>query len=76
MVGVQDFGIGISKEHQEKIFERFYRVYTEDEKTFPGLGMGLYISSDIIERHNGKIWVESEKGKGSTFYFTLFYTKT
>ena len=76
MVGVQDFGIGISKEDQEKIFERFYRVYSGDEKTFPGLGMGLYISSDIIERHNGKIWVESEKGKGSTFYFTLFYTKT
>lgn len=74
-IGVQDFGIGISKEDQEKIFERFYRVYTGDEKTFPGLGMGLYISSDIIKRHNGRIWVESEKGKGSTFYFTLFYTK-
>ncbi|MDO8657130.1 MAG: ATP-binding protein [Candidatus Levybacteria bacterium] len=71
VVGVQDFGIGIPKKYREKIFERFYRI-TDDEKiTFPGLGMGLYISSEIIKRHKGKIWVESTEGKGSTFYFSL-----
>jgi len=70
---VQDFGIGIDKQHQEKIFDRFYRVTDIDEKTFPGLGIGLYISSEIIKRHDGKIWVESAKGKGSTFSFTIPY---
>lgn len=75
-IGVQDFGIGISKEHLNKIFEPFYRVYNEDGATYPGLGMGLHISSDIIERHNGKIWAESEKGRGSIFYFTLPYNQT
>jgi len=72
-VSVQDFGIGIDKPHQEKIFDRFYRVTDIDEKTFPGLGIGLYISSEIIKRHNGKLWVESAKGKGSTFSFTIPY---
>lgn len=70
-VAVQDFGLGIDKEHLEKIFQPFYRVRSEEGNTFPGLGMGLYISSDIINRHNGKIWAESEKEKGSIFYFTL-----
>lgn len=68
---VQDFGCGISKEDQEKVFERFYRIIASDQKTNPGLGLGLYIASEIIKRHNGKIWVESEKGKGSTFCFSL-----
>jgi signal transduction histidine kinase len=70
-VAVQDFGIGMEKEHLAKIFERFYRVYDTTDKTFPGLGIGLYISSEIIKRHGGRLWVESDKGKGSTFYFTL-----
>ncbi|GAB62129.1 two-component sensor kinase [Candidatus Jettenia caeni] len=68
---VQDFGCGISKEDQEKVFERFYRIIGSDQKTYPGLGLGLYIAAEIIKRHNGKIWVESEKGKGSTFCFSL-----
>jgi two-component system CheB/CheR fusion protein len=69
-VSVTDFGIGLSEEQQLKIFERFYRV--EDKKNMAsGLGMGLYISSEIIHTHNGKIGVESELGKGSTFYFDL-----
>ncbi len=70
-VGVQDFGIGIPKEHQEKIFERFYRIYYKEGQVFPGLGMGLYISSEIIKQHSGKMWIESEEGKGATFYFSL-----
>jgi len=71
VVSVQDFGIGISKEQQSKIFDRLYQVTDSHAKTFPGLGLGLYISKEIIERHNGKIWVKSTKGKGSTFYFSL-----
>ena len=70
-MSVQDFGIGISKEQQNKIFDRLYQVTDPHAKTFPGLGLGLYISKEIIERHKGKIWVKSTKGKGSTFYFSL-----
>jgi len=71
VVSVQDFGIGIEKSQQDKIFDRLYQVTDPEEKTFPGLGLGLYISKEIIERHKGKLWVESAKGKGSTFYFSL-----
>lgn len=71
VVSVQDFGIGIEKKHQEKIFDRFYQVTDPTEKTFPGLGIGLYISNQIIQRHGGTIHVDSAKGKGSTFTFTL-----
>lgn len=69
-ISVIDDGIGLSAEQQEKIFERFYRV--EDKKfTASGLGMGLYISNEIVSAHNGDIGVESQLGKGSTFYFDL-----
>ncbi len=71
LVSVQDFGVGIAKEHQQRIFERFYQVTDHKEKTYPGLGIGLYISLDIVKRHGGQVWVESQQGKGSTFYFTL-----
>ncbi len=70
-VSVQDFGIGIAREHQQKIFERFYQITSAEEKTFAGLGIGLYLSNEIIKRHHGRLWVESEKGKGATFHFTL-----
>ncbi|HEU5229765.1 MAG TPA: ATP-binding protein, partial [Ktedonobacteraceae bacterium] len=53
IVSIQDFGIGIGKPHQEKIFERFYRVTDEKEKTYPGLGIGLYLSYEIVKRHHG-----------------------
>jgi two-component system phosphate regulon sensor histidine kinase PhoR len=69
-VSVTDHGIGLSAEQKGRIFERFYRV--EDKKFMSsGLGMGLYISQEIINNHHGKIGVDSELGKGSTFYFDL-----
>jgi len=68
---VTDFGIGIGKENQKYIFDRFYRESESHANTFPGLGLGLYISSEIIKRQGCKIWVESEKGKGSVFSFSL-----
>ncbi len=70
IVGAQDFGIGIPKSKQARIFDRFYRV-DEHTKQFSGLGIGLYISAEIVERHGGRLWVESEEGQGSTFYFSL-----
>ncbi|MBC8045486.1 MAG: PAS domain S-box protein [Fimbriimonadaceae bacterium] len=68
-VTVTDNGIGIPKGDLNKVFERFYRVEGDDK--FQGLGIGLFISSEIINRHNGRIWVESEPGKGSAFHFTI-----
>ncbi len=73
-VAVKDNGIGIPKHNLHKIFERYYRV-EEQSIQFQGLGIGLYICSEIISRHNGKLWAESEPGKGSTFYFTLPVSK-
>ncbi len=70
-VSVQDFGIGMSQEHFERIFERFYRVYDNNDKTFPGLGIGLYISSEIVKRHGGKFWVDSVPNQGSIFSFSI-----
>lgn len=70
-VSVRDYGVGIAPAHQGKIFERFYRVQDSHDKTFPGLGMGLYISQQIVERHGGKLWVTSEEGEGATFSVTL-----
>lgn len=56
---VKDFGIGISQKHKDKIFERFFRVNENKQETFPGIGLGLYISSEIVKRHHGKLWMES-----------------
>ena len=68
---VRDFGIGISKEKQGKVFDRFFRIEGQEEQSYPGLGLGLYISAAIVKRHHGRIWVESEEGEGSTFAFSL-----
>ncbi len=70
-LSVQDFGIGIPAQKQDKLFSRFYRVSGTKEDTFPGMGLGLFISSEIIKRHKGSVTVKSAAGKGSTFYFTI-----
>ena len=71
IVRVRDYGVGIPKQHQHKIFDRFYRVSTLSNNSFPGLGVGLYISHEIIQAHNGKIWLESVEEQGSTFFVSL-----
>jgi signal transduction histidine kinase len=70
-VSIRVYGIGIPKEHQQKIFDRFYRVSDVHDKTFPGLGMGLYISSEIVKQHGGRLWVESAESEGATFFISL-----
>ncbi|KAA5536190.1 PAS domain-containing protein [Taibaiella lutea] len=70
-VSVRDNGIGIKGTEQEKLFDRYHRVENEHTKSISGFGLGLYLSAEIIQRHKGKIWVESVHGKGSTFFFSL-----
>lgn len=70
-ISVADYGIGINKGEQTRIFERFYRVEGKNELTYPGFGIGLFIAQEIIQRHQGTIMVKSEKDKGSIFTFTL-----
>jgi signal transduction histidine kinase len=74
-VCVEDFGIGIPEDKKDKVFEQFYRVSGSKQHTFPGLGLGLYISNEIIRREGGKMWVNSTEGKGSTFCFSLPVTE-
>jgi signal transduction histidine kinase len=71
IVSVQDFGIGIDAAYHQKIFERFYQVSDPEERTYPGLGIGLYLSKEILDRHAGRITVKSRKGEGSTFCVAL-----
>ena len=74
-VSIKDEGIGIKPSDADKIFERYYRVKSSNTSHISGFGIGLYLSAEIIERHEGRIGLESEPGKGSTFYFTLPFGK-
>ncbi|HET6456230.1 MAG TPA: ATP-binding protein [Armatimonadota bacterium] len=71
VVGIADQGMGIPKEHLPRIFDRFHRVDNRDTREVGGTGIGLYLVKHLVEAHGGKIWVESEVGKGSNFLFTL-----
>ncbi len=70
-ISVKDEGIGARPEDLQKLFDRYYRVESPETKHIAGFGIGLYVSSEIIKQHAGRIWAESELGKGSTFYFSL-----
>jgi signal transduction histidine kinase len=70
-ISVADKGLGISKDDMKRLFERYYRARGNENKHIAGFGIGLYLCSEIIKGHNGRIWAESQPGKGSTFYFTL-----
>lgn len=71
VVSVKDAGIGIPKDRQAGIFEKFYRAHTDTPSDYGGMGVGLYIAKQIIAHHGGKIWFESEEGKGSVFSFSI-----
>lgn len=69
-VSITDYGLGVDQQYQKKIFDSFYRV-DNVQKQYPGIGIGLYISNQIIKKHKGTLWVESTIGEGATFSFTL-----
>jgi PAS domain S-box-containing protein len=72
-VSISDQGVGIRPEDQNRLFERYYRANSEQNKNVSGFGIGLYLSAEIIKLHQGKIWLTSEIGHGSTFYISLPY---
>jgi len=69
LFSIHDNGIGVEPQFQARIFQVFQRVHDRDN--YPGSGIGLAIAKKIVERHGGRIWVESEKDKGAIFRFTL-----
>ncbi len=75
IIKVKDHGIGIDQKDHARIFERFYRVEGKSEQTYPGFGIGLFIASEIVERHEGTVSVESKKDHGAVFTITLPVTK-
>jgi PAS domain S-box-containing protein len=73
LIKIVDTGIGISKDEEKKVFNKFYQAYTGDDRKNEGTGLGLFICREIIQKHNGTIWVESTLGKGSKFCIKLPY---
>jgi signal transduction histidine kinase len=72
IISVQDFGIGISTTERSSIFEPYFRSQNAEREDVPGgLGMGLYVAAEIVNRHGGRIWLDSQEGSGSTFSFLL-----
>ncbi|RZM17963.1 MAG: PAS domain-containing sensor histidine kinase, partial [Pedobacter sp.] len=70
-VSVKDQGMGINSEDLPRIFDRYYRVENNITTSVSGFGIGLYLCSEIVHRHHGEIWVDSELGKGSVFSFAI-----
>ena len=70
-VSFTDTGIGIPQEQQQRVFEKFFRAVNARMVDTDGSGLGLYLVHNIVEAHGGKVWFESEEGKGSTFTFSL-----
>jgi len=70
-VSVKDEGLGLAPEDKARVFERYFRVESSNTRHISGFGIGLYLSAEIIHRHGGEIWVDSEPDQGSTFYFSL-----
>jgi signal transduction histidine kinase len=73
LIIISDTGIGISKNELKKVFNKFYQAYTGDDRKNEGTGLGLFICREILQKHDGDIWVESELGKGSQFIVKLPY---
>ena len=67
---IKDHGIGIAKRNFKNVFKRYFRVENQ-RRQFPGMGIDLFISHEIIKKGHGKMWVESKPGEGSTFYFSI-----
>jgi signal transduction histidine kinase len=71
VISVRDKGIGIPSDQLGQVFNRFFRASNASAKHYSGLGLGLYISKEIVQRHGGRLWVESVVGEGSTFHMAL-----
>jgi signal transduction histidine kinase len=75
IVSVRDPGVGIPTQGQERIFHLFYRAHTDTAHDYGGMGVGLYMAKELIERQGGRVWFESREGEGSTFFFALPLTR-
>ena len=71
LVSIIDQGIGVSPQHYDHIFERFYRVHNTASRQYSGIGLGLYVAKGIVDKHGGRIWFTNNQSIGTTFYFSL-----